>query len=165
MSRSLGAAAVIVVELQPHRREAALAFGATHAVAPAELPSVSKELTGGHGVDAAIELTGSNSAFETAWPLVRLGGTLVLVGAVFPCPPVGLALEQIVRRNLTLRGIHNYAPHHLQAAVQFLAAHHQTYPLAKRYPAGIRWPKPKPPSKTPAIPPTSASASACPAQK
>ncbi|MFM7862892.1 MAG: alcohol dehydrogenase, partial [Planctomycetaceae bacterium] len=39
---------------------------------------------------------------------------------VFPAAPVSLALEQVVRRNLSLRGIHNYAPVHLQRAVQFL---------------------------------------------
>lgn len=131
MARSLGAAAAIVVEVQPQRRAAALAFGATHAVEPAELAGVVQELSAGHGVDAVLELTGSSAAFESAWPLVRKGGTIVLVGAVFPGPPVAMSLEQIVRRNLTICGVHNYAPQHLLSAVQFLAAHHRDYPFAE----------------------------------
>jgi len=62
--------------------------------------------------------------------MVRTGGTFVVVGAVFPAPPVELYLEQLVRRQLTLRGIHNYAPRHLLQAVQFLESQHRTYPFA-----------------------------------
>ena len=42
--------------------------------------------------------------------------------------PVPLLLEQVVRRCITLRGIHNYAPRHLQAALTFLAS--QEYPFS-----------------------------------
>ncbi len=52
-----------------------------------------------------------------------MGGSLILVGSVFPSRPVPLAAEQVVRRCLTLRGVHNYAPRHLHSAVEFLAAH------------------------------------------
>jgi alcohol dehydrogenase len=61
---------------------------------------------------------------------LRTGGTFVVLGAVFPSSPVELPLEQLVRRCLTLRGIHNYAPHHLQTAVQFLSDHHRRFPFA-----------------------------------
>jgi alcohol dehydrogenase len=74
-------------------------------------------------VDAALELTGEPTACEALFPLARLGGTLILVGAVFPSRPIAIVPEQIVRRCLTLRGIHNYAPRHLRAALEFLGAH------------------------------------------
>jgi threonine dehydrogenase-like Zn-dependent dehydrogenase len=80
------------------------------------------ERTSKYGVDAALELTGSPEAFETLLPLVRLGGRVVLIGSVFPTRPVPMLLEQIVRRCLTIRGLHNYAPRHLEAALSFLAA-------------------------------------------
>ena len=86
--------------------------------------------TGQHGFDVVLELSGHPSAFEVAWPLIRVGGTLVLVGSVFPAPLVSVSLEQIVRRHLTIRGIHNYAPRHLLAAVEFLSAHHGQFPFA-----------------------------------
>lgn len=131
MARSLNAAAVIVVETQPQRREMAMSFGATHAIAPEQLAATAKETTSGYGVDAVLELTGSATACDAAMPLVRLGGTVVLVGAVYPGPPLAVTMEQIVRRNLTLRGIHNYAPRHLLSAVQFLAAQQARFPFAK----------------------------------
>ena len=69
-------------------------------------------------------------AFEAGWPLLRVGGTIVLVGAVFPGAPVELSLEQVVRRLLTIRGVHNYAPRHLERAIEFLTAHHRDAPFA-----------------------------------
>jgi threonine dehydrogenase-like Zn-dependent dehydrogenase len=59
-----------------------------------------------------------------------MGGTLVLVGAVFPTVPVSLLPEQIVSPQLTVRGIHNDAPRHLVQAVEFLTAQHPRYPFA-----------------------------------
>ena len=44
-------------------------------------------------------------------------------------PPVAVSMEQIVRRNLTIRGVHNYAPKDLLAAVEFLTAAHGQFPL------------------------------------
>lgn len=130
MCHSSGASQVICVDLDPGRRARALAFGATHATTPGELARIVHESTQERGVDAVLEFTGANAAFQSAWPLVRLGGKVVLVGAVFPDATVPLVLEQIVRRNLTLCGVHNYAPRHLLAAVEFLSSGHQQYPFA-----------------------------------
>jgi alcohol dehydrogenase len=69
-------------------------------------------------------------AFQAGWQHVRTGGTLVLVGAVFPSAPVPLELEQVVRRQLTLRGVHNYAPRHLEQAVAFLERTWREFPFA-----------------------------------
>ena len=112
---------VVVTELHEVRRQHAMTFGATHNVAPNELRAVVLELTNGRGADAVIECTGSPDAMENAWPLIRIGGRLVLVGSVFPSRPVPLLLEQTVRRNLTIVGVHNYAPRHLLLGVEFLA--------------------------------------------
>lgn len=131
MARHQGAAAVVVCDLHEHRRTLAQEFGATHCVTPNELDDVVKEVTGSHGIDVALELSGSPNAFHSLWPQLRLGGTLVLVGAVFPSDPITLAMEQIVRRNLTIRGIHNYAPRHLSLAVEFLQQAQGTYPFEK----------------------------------
>jgi alcohol dehydrogenase len=122
MARSMGAAAVICTDVNAPRRQRAPNFGATHIPSTDELASIVKEITSGYGVDAVLELSGSPHAFEAALPLLRIGGTLVLVGAVFPTPPVPLAMEQLVRRNLRLIGVHNYGPDDLKTAVHFLEA-------------------------------------------
>lgn len=131
MARTRRAAEVICVEVNSERRTRARLFGATQAIAPEELISVAGGLTQNRGVDVAFELAGSTAAFETAWPVLRTGGTFVLVGSVFPLQPVALPLEQLVRRHLILRGIHNYRPHHLLAAVQFARQYHREFPFAE----------------------------------
>jgi putative phosphonate catabolism associated alcohol dehydrogenase len=127
-ARSLGGSAVIACDIDPGRLSLSKTFGATHATLPADLADTVRDATSGHGVDVALELTGSADAIEASIPLTRLGGTVVLVGSVFPTRAVPLMPEQVVRRCLTLRGQHNYAPRHLGAALEFLGAHPE-YPF------------------------------------
>lgn len=131
MARTQGAREVICVDVHPGRVARSLTFGATQAIAPEDLATKIAATTEEQGVDVVLELSGSPHAFEAAWPLVCLGGTVVLVGSVFPSAPVPMQLEQIVRRHLSIRGVHNYAPRHLLSAVQFLAEQHRRFPFAE----------------------------------
>ena len=131
MSRVQGAAKVVSVDPVSARRDLATEFGSTRTAAPDELAAVAMEEVGPLGFDVVLELSGNPAAFQLVWPLIRTGGTLVLVGSVFPGPSMPIALEQIVRRHLTIRGIHNYAPRHLLDAVKFLASSHTQYPFAR----------------------------------
>jgi alcohol dehydrogenase len=109
----------------------ALRFGADLALAAerGQLAEQILQLTAGRGVDLAIELSGSASAFEMGLPLLRIGGRYVLVGAVAPTKPVPLEPEMLVRRQLTLFGVHNYGPRDLVTAVRFLELHHAAFPF------------------------------------
>ncbi len=134
MCRARGARAVIVSEPDARRRALAAAFGATStagAVDPGELEELLAEHTDGRGADLALEVSGAASAVRDSLDRIRIGGTSVLVGSVFPAPPVPLEAERIVRRNLTLRGVHNYAPVDLREAVSFLVANHEKVPFAE----------------------------------
>ena len=51
-------------------------------------------------------------------------------GAVLPTPVVAVNPETVVRRCLTVSGVHNYAPWHLQYAIDFLADNHARFPFA-----------------------------------
>ena len=72
-------------------------------------------------------------------PISELGQAGIAVGAALAgCRPVlefqfsdfaTLAMEQIVRRNLTIRGIHNYGSRHLSQAVEFLQQVQHVYPF------------------------------------
>ncbi len=130
MCRQRGAAEVIVTDIRADRLQLAPQFGATRTASPEELDATARDATGGFGVDAAIELSGSSAGFTDAWKTIRTGGTLVAIGAVFPGPPVPLAVEQLVRRCVTLKGVHNYGPRHLKMAVDFLTQSNGTLPLA-----------------------------------
>lgn len=130
MLRVNGAASIVGVDVNERRLARALEFGATHVTTPHDLHAKAREITEGYGFDIVIELSGSPSAFESGWDLLRLGGSLVLVGSVFPSPPVAISAERIVRRNLTIHGVHNYAPKDLLHAVEFLTTHHRDFPFA-----------------------------------
>ncbi|HEX5499990.1 MAG TPA: zinc-binding dehydrogenase, partial [Thermomicrobiales bacterium] len=131
MLRVAGASAIVCADVNASRLERARAFGATHVGAPGDVAGFAAALTERHGFDVVLELSGDPAAFETGWSALRRGGTLVMVGSVFPAPPVAIALEQIVRRNLSVRGVHNYAPHDLLEAVRFLSRHHRDFPFAE----------------------------------
>jgi alcohol dehydrogenase len=129
MAHAAGAAKVIACDVDPGRRDQALRFGADHAAAPETFAADVAERVG-HGLDVVVELSGQNAAFETALPTLRIGGQAILVGSVSPADPVPVRLEHLVRRCLTLHGLHNYAPKDLAAAVQFLEQNHRRFPFA-----------------------------------
>ncbi|MGW6294295.1 Zn-dependent alcohol dehydrogenase [Streptomyces sp. NPDC055058] len=80
-ARLRGAAEIVAVDPVPARREAALRFGATRAVAPEELADARQQLTGGEGFDHVFEVVGRSATARTAYENTRRGGTLVVVGA------------------------------------------------------------------------------------
>jgi alcohol dehydrogenase len=129
-SRTLDASHVLVCDPNPDRLAAAATFGATDTTSPAELADSVATLTRGRGADLALELSGAPDSLEATLPLLATGATLTLVGSVAPSRPVAFPPEQIVRRCLTIQGLHNYAPRHLHAALAFLARHHDMYPFA-----------------------------------
>ena len=130
---SLGATAV-ACDVSDTRLSQAARFGARHVAKPDALAELVKELTGGRGADLALELSGSAEASRAAIDVLRIGGTAVWVGAVSPTDPVPVFPEAVVRRCLTLTGVHNYAPPDLAAAVAVLAANHARYPFAELVP-------------------------------
>ncbi|MCA9036855.1 MAG: zinc-binding dehydrogenase [Planctomycetaceae bacterium] len=129
MASMRGAATIIAIDPQAERRAKALEFGATHAISPEEAPDLIPPVTDGYGADLGIELSGAATVFQLLLASQRMGGCLTLVGAVFPGDPVSMPMERIVRRNLTLQGIHNYAPRHLQQAVDFLTTARDRFPF------------------------------------
>ncbi|MFI5902068.1 Zn-dependent alcohol dehydrogenase [Streptomyces cyaneofuscatus] len=80
-ARVQGAAQIIAVDPVASRREAALRFGATEAVAPDELADAKQRITGGEGFDYVFEVVGKSATARTAYDNTRRGGTLCVVGA------------------------------------------------------------------------------------
>lgn len=105
-------ALVEVLDPNPERRALATRFGAT---------ALDRE------PDVVIEASGH--AVAEALAGVAVGGTVVLVGSVFPTDPVPFDAESIVRRLVTIAGVHNYTGAELAAAVGFLAGRGRAYPF------------------------------------
>ncbi|MBL7262207.1 zinc-binding dehydrogenase [Paractinoplanes lichenicola] len=124
-------ATVTVVDPDPVRAEQARRFGAAEVLTSA---------AGVRDIDVAIELSGAAVAVEGALASLGVGGTLVLAGSVTPGPAVGIDPERVVRKLLTVTGVHNYRPADLQAGVDFLAGAHERFPFAElvegRHPLG-----------------------------
>jgi len=81
-ARLAGAETIIAVDRNPDKAALALANGATHfldAAAPLLLDQV-RQLTGGRGVDHAIECTGRPPAMSMAYAMTRPAGNVVIVG-------------------------------------------------------------------------------------
>lgn len=117
-------ALVVASDPDPARRDAALAFGAsavTDGTEEALLTALLSTPGGEDGYDVALELSGARPAVQSLLAASGIGAVLVLVGSVSPTAPAALDPERVVRRLLTIRGVHNYAPRHLQEAVDFLA--------------------------------------------
>lgn len=106
-------AVVEVLDPNADRRALAAHFGAT---------SLDRE------PDVVIEASGH--AVGAALDGVAIGGVVVLVGSVFPAEPVPLDAESIVRRLVTIAGVHNYTGAELADAVAFLAGRGRAYPFA-----------------------------------
>lgn len=122
MAAAAGAERVFVCDPDATRLAQARRFAATDVCRPEQLSATVSSLTHQRGVDCVLEMSGSPRAIATALDSARIGGTIVLMGSVFPQPPEPVAAERLVRQHLTLRGVHNYAPRHLLAALEFLAS-------------------------------------------
>jgi threonine dehydrogenase-like Zn-dependent dehydrogenase len=81
-ARLQGAGFIIAVESVPKRQELARAYGADEVVDFTETDPVEAilELTGGVGVDSAIEALGSQTTFEDCVKATRPGGTISNIG-------------------------------------------------------------------------------------
>jgi len=78
----LGAARIIALSRNPDRQQVALRFGATDVVEERGADAVDAvlRLTGGTGVDAALECVGTDQSIETCAGVVRAGGMIGAVG-------------------------------------------------------------------------------------
>jgi alcohol dehydrogenase len=131
-ARVLGAQSVIVCDPRRERLETARRFGATHIIrADDAVRDQIDALTAGRGTDVALEMSGAPSAVVAGIECVRVGGRVVWVGAVFPAEAAGFSAERVVRKHLSIQGVHNYLPDDLSAALAFLEEQHERFPFAE----------------------------------
>lgn len=113
-SAHLGARHVMAIDTLADRAKQSLRFGASEE---------GTQFTDTDGqFDVIFEVSGAESAIHDSLGRLELGGTLVLAGSVCPSEPITIDPERVVRQWLTIRGVHNYEPRHLQQAIDFLAA-------------------------------------------
>ncbi|CAF3355193.1 unnamed protein product [Rotaria sp. Silwood1] len=79
-------------------------------------------------IDVVVEVCGVPNVVNDGLRLLKPGGLYLFVGMVHPHSQLNITGEQIIRKCLTIKGIHNYAPRHLDHAVQFLEKTIKKYP-------------------------------------
>jgi putative phosphonate catabolism associated alcohol dehydrogenase len=136
MAKSNGASFILAVDTNEERLNIAFEFGADENIAinfgQNNLQELYKEKTGKTiDVDILIDFSGSPDAMENSIETLGIGGTAVFIGATFPQRKIQLDAEQIVRRLITIKGLHNYNEQDLLSAVEFIEKNHLTYPFEK----------------------------------
>ena len=115
---------IIAVDIDRERLDVARRFGATEVH---DLGDSSHQLP---AVDVSIDYSGAPSAMEATVGDLAVGGVAVWVGGVAPRGNVSLNPETVVRRLLSIKGLHNYNADDFREAVAFITANHSRYPFA-----------------------------------
>jgi putative phosphonate catabolism associated alcohol dehydrogenase len=125
---------IIAMDILDHRLEAIKAFGATdtintYGMKDDEIVQIIRDLTGGFGVDSAMEVAGVPDLIPLGLRCLRIGGRYVEIGNSYPNANFSYDASDIIWRLLTIKGIHNYDTRHLQMGVDFLASTRNQFPF------------------------------------
>ncbi|MCP4851770.1 MAG: zinc-binding dehydrogenase, partial [Actinomycetia bacterium] len=104
-ARLAGAHTIVAVDLDDRKLEMAKEFGATHTVNSSNEDPVEaiRAVTGGNGVDVAIDAVGLPITYQQAFNARDLAGTVVLVGVPNPEAVLELPMIEVFGRGGTLK--------------------------------------------------------------
>jgi threonine dehydrogenase-like Zn-dependent dehydrogenase len=134
MAKARGARCVIGLDAVASRLQIAKKFGVDHAIDVAGVGAKSaieqvRNLCPPDGADAVIEVCGVPDVIPQGLQMLRTGGRYVLGGLVNPDANVTIDANMLVKRWITMRGIHNYHPRHLIQALEFVMANRNRFPF------------------------------------
>lgn len=127
--KEMGVSQIYCLEVNESRFELIQKFGALpiDAKDPEAIDLILRQSPG--GVDAVLEVAGVKELVAQGLKLLRPGGEYILAGLVHPDSALGITAEQIIRKCITIKGVHNYAPWHLDEAVSFLERNLEVFPF------------------------------------
>ena len=134
MAKARGARCVIGLDAVASRLQIAKKFGVDHAIDVAGVGAKSaieqvRNLCPPDGADAVIEVCGVPDVIPQGLQMLRTGGRYVFGGLVNPDANVTIDANMLVKRWVTMRGIHNYHPRHLIQALEFVMANRNRFPF------------------------------------
>jgi S-(hydroxymethyl)glutathione dehydrogenase/alcohol dehydrogenase len=137
-ARLFGAAEVIAVDVRDDKLEAVRKLGATQTVNASRGNPVDQvlALTGGRGVDVAIEALGRPDTVVTAFTMTRDGGRTVVIGLAAGQAAAPIEITRLVRRGIRLSGSYGCRVRTDMPEIVALAARGQvdvTTPVTRRY--------------------------------
>ncbi|MBV9791593.1 MAG: galactitol-1-phosphate 5-dehydrogenase [Chloroflexi bacterium] len=108
VARRRGAGTIIVTDRNAHRLEVARQLGADLVVNIADDDPIQRvqQATDGLGADVTFEAVGITPTVQQALAVTRVGGTITWIGN--SAPEVTLNMQQVVTREITIRGTYGF---------------------------------------------------------
>ena len=136
LAKARGARRVIGLDAVAQRLDVAKRFGADEVLDistmdEAALVAEVRRLSPPDGPDAVIEVCGVASVIPAGLHMLRTGGRYVLGGLVSPGADFTADGNEILRKWITLKGVHNYHPRHLIQALDFVMANRDRFPFGE----------------------------------
>ncbi|MDZ4170452.1 MAG: alcohol dehydrogenase catalytic domain-containing protein [Coriobacteriia bacterium] len=125
LARALGAGRVFATDVSPYRLEWAKRSGASEAFdaieAGEKLPELLRQVNGGRLADLVILCTGAPSAIDQGLACLENGATFVVFAVPAPGEQHPMPLNELWRREVTIRTAYGAAPNDLQTALDLIA--------------------------------------------
>ena len=124
---------IFVTDVDRNRLRFIRQFGATHCLdvtqnTADETVDRIRDLTGGLGVDCAMEVAGSPTIIDQGLKALRKGGQYIEIGCSFPEATAPIDMSLVLWNRLSIHGVHNYDGRHLRRAVDFLTLTRNRFP-------------------------------------
>ena len=134
LAKARGARLCIGLDSVAGRLDAARRFGADRVIdvsghRGAAVVAMVRDACGPDGADVCIEVCGVPDVIPQGLQMLRIGGRYTLGGLVNPDAQVTLDANLLVKKWITLRGVHNYHPRHLIQALDFVQANRRRFPF------------------------------------
>ncbi len=126
---------VIMIDGVASRLEFAKKFGVDETINLSEVSELAdreklvKELTGGKGVDVALEVTGFAGAFDEGIRHLAIMGRYIVIGINTTAVSATVFPGYITRKALTVYGVVRYLPEYLHKSLVFLEKYQNKYPF------------------------------------
>ncbi|MBB6002567.1 zinc-binding dehydrogenase [Arcicella rosea] len=134
MCKDAGAAKIFTADINAERLNQSLDFGAdeTYMFQQGNLEGDSALLNKySNNIDVVFDMSGAAEAMEAGLVALGVGGIAIWIGAVFHSRNLKINAEQIVRKLITIKGLHNYNYEDLVYAVDFMERNYLHFPFEK----------------------------------
>jgi putative phosphonate catabolism associated alcohol dehydrogenase len=134
IAKARGARRVIGLDVVADRLAIARKFGADEtfdvsALSEDDLIDKVRAACPPDGADVCIEVCGHPDAIKTGIKMLRTGGRYIIAGLVNPNANIIIDGNEILRKMITLKGVHNYHPRQLIQALDFVMANRERFPF------------------------------------
>jgi L-iditol 2-dehydrogenase len=123
-AKKMGVSKVIIIDLVEERLNVAERLGADETINAGKVNAVKdvRQLTGGYGVDVAIEAIGLPATWEQALKMARRGGTVLEFGGCPPGTEIKVNAEMLHYGEQTILGTFHTTPLHFRKALNLIAS-------------------------------------------